>query len=300
MKKFKNTLTSLILILFLFPALCYSQKGTIKIFSELKGTNVYLDEVLQGADIITIDSVTSGSHYLKIVKDSVIVYGELVTVIENETTTILLKDSKEVQDKLKQGKLEKEQKLIDNNPNAVKQYKEKYLDIMVSTRYITETSTASESKYYPGYYSSKGKTASKSVSETIAITDWFIMQRKKQISYNTFAQIIGEQNKIDDIVAKNKIIKRKRTIKTAIGVPVFIAGLICLVPFVIAIEEEGGSWVLPGVGYFGGCMTGIGLLGSKPKYVSLNYDMDEAKEKSFIYNQNLKKELGLPVNYEPK
>ena len=105
MKKLKNIETPLILILFLLPVLCYSQKGTIKVFSELKGINVYLDEVFQGADIINIDSVTIGSHYLKVVKDNVIVYSELITVNQNAVTTAFIKDSEEVQNKLKNEKI---------------------------------------------------------------------------------------------------------------------------------------------------------------------------------------------------
>ncbi len=289
---------SLSLLVFLFPSLSYSQSGTIKIFSELEDVQVYLDEVPQGTDISIIESVSSGSHYLKLVKDSVIVYGELISVVENETTTVLLKDSKEVQEKLLQGKLNKEQKIIDDNPEGVKQYKEQYLDIMVSTRYITETSTVYESKYYPGYYSSTGKTNVNSVSETKEITDWFIIQGGQQISHNDFAQIIGEQDKIDDIDAQNKIIKRKRSNRTALGLAGLTVGAIGGYFFFAAITS-GGSWLMPCIVYVLGFEVGIMSLAMKPKYESVYYDMNEAREKILVYNQNLKKELGLPLSYEP-
>jgi len=299
MKKLRNIVTALILILLLSPASCYSQKGTIKVFSELKGINLFLDEVYQGADIINIDSVTIGSHYLKIVKDNIIVFGELVAVNENAVTTVLIKDSEQVQNKLSNEKLKMEKELLESKSDAVKEYNEKHLDILVNTRYVTETNTASESKYYPGYYSSTGKTASNSVSETKTYTDWFITQGAKQISHSTFAQIIGEQNKIDEIVAQNKIIKRKRVVRTVIGTPVLITGLVSG-GFLVAAIVSSNPWLLPGACYMGGFVGGIMLLVDKPTYKSVYYSNDEAKGKIAIYNQNLKKELGLPENYESK
>lgn len=287
------------LILFLLPVLCYSQKGTIKVFSELKGINIYLDEVLRGTDIITIDSVTSGSHYLKAVKDNVIVFGELIMVNQNAVTTALIKDSEQVQNKLKNEKLKMEKELLESKSDAAKQYNEQRLDILVNTRYVTETSTANQSKYYPGYFSSTGKSSSNSVTETKAYTDWFITQGGKQITYYTFAQIIGEQSRIDNIAAQNKIIKRKRVIRNVIGTPVLIVGLVGGGFFVAALSSS-SPWALPAVWYFGGTVTGMMFLIDKPKYKSVNYSNDEAKEKISIYNQNLKKELGLPANYEPK
>ncbi len=299
MKKLINSKTPLILILFLLPVLCYSQKGTVKVFSELKGINVYLDEVFQGSDNINIDSVTIGSHYLKVVKDNVIVYSELITVNQNAVTTAFIKDSEVVQNKLKNEKLKLEKDELESKSDAVKQYSEQHLDILVNTRYVTETNTSSESKYYPGYYSSTGKTASNSVSETKAYTNWFITQGARQISHSTFAQIIGEQKIIDDVAAQNKIIKRKRVIRNVIGTPILITGLVGGGFFVAAVVTT-NPWVLPGVIYLGGGVTGIALLTDKPKYQSVYYGNDEAKEKIAIYNQNLKEELGLPVNYEPK
>jgi hypothetical protein len=299
MKKLINIAASLILILFLLPVLCYSQKGTIKVFSELKDINVYLDEALQGSNIINIDSVAIGSHYLKVVKDNVIVFGELISVNKNSVTTVLIKDSEEVQNKLKNEKLKMEKEELESNPDAVKQYNEEHLDILVNTRYVTETNTASESKYYPGYYSSTGKTAPNTVSETKAYTNWFITQGAKEISHSTFAQIIGEQKKIDDNLAKNKNIKSKRVIRNIIGTPVLLTGLVGGGFFIAAIASS-KPWVLPAVWYLGGTVTGMMFLIDKPQYQSVSYGHDEAKEKITIYNQKLKKALGLPANYESK
>jgi lipopolysaccharide export LptBFGC system permease protein LptF len=60
-----------------------NKTGTLKIFSELTGITVYLDENKQGDDIRQINNVPVGSHYLKVLKDGVSIFGELVTVSEN-------------------------------------------------------------------------------------------------------------------------------------------------------------------------------------------------------------------------
>jgi len=71
MKKF----ILVILVLVGLSITATAQKGNLKIFSEIKGINIYLDETFQGTDIVTIDSVQIGTHYLKVMKDSVILYG---------------------------------------------------------------------------------------------------------------------------------------------------------------------------------------------------------------------------------
>ena len=127
-------LLAFVFVLSILPAL--AQKGTIKIFSEIENVEVFLDEEFIGFDIKTIDSVAIGSHYLKLIKDSIAIYGEVVNVNENAVTTILIKNTKEIQNKLLQDKAD-----------IIKQYKEQRLDVLISTRYITETSTESQSKY---------------------------------------------------------------------------------------------------------------------------------------------------------
>ena len=53
--------------------------GSVNIFSEFTGTSVYLNENKQGDDIKTINAVPAGNHYLKIMKDGVSIFGELIT-----------------------------------------------------------------------------------------------------------------------------------------------------------------------------------------------------------------------------
>ena len=76
-----------------------TKAGTIKIFSELTGITVYLDENKQGDDVRQINGVPTGSHYLKVLKDGISVFGELVTVTENSVTSILVKNDGKVAEK---------------------------------------------------------------------------------------------------------------------------------------------------------------------------------------------------------
>ncbi len=109
------------LIVFMFCIFCFSQTGSIKIFSEIENIEIYLDDVLQGSNIKNIDSVSEGSHYLKVFKNGVIIYGELIKVESNLTSTILIKKSEEMRKKYFAGKSEE-----------MKKYKEEKLNILIT------------------------------------------------------------------------------------------------------------------------------------------------------------------------
>jgi len=74
--------------------------GSINIFSEFTGTSVFLNENKQGTDIKTINSVPVGNHYLKIMKDGVSIFAELITVNDGQTTTVLVKNDGQVAEKI--------------------------------------------------------------------------------------------------------------------------------------------------------------------------------------------------------
>lgn len=87
------------MILFSFVTV-FAQTGTIKIFSEVKDIYVYVDEIMKGIDIKEITEVQKGTHYLKIVKESITIYEQIVLVEENSITSIVLKDSPDIANKL--------------------------------------------------------------------------------------------------------------------------------------------------------------------------------------------------------
>ncbi len=108
-------------IILLFSIFCFSQTGSVKIFSEIEDIEIYFDDVLQGSNIKKIDSVSVGSHYLKVLKNGVIIFGELLEVKNDLTSTILIKKSEEMKKKYFEGKSEE-----------MKKYKKEKLNILIT------------------------------------------------------------------------------------------------------------------------------------------------------------------------
>jgi len=289
-----------LLLLFLSPSLSYSQFGTIKIYYELKGVKVYLDEIFQGEDLDRIDTVSIGSHYIKFIKNEVLIYSDLITVIEKSETTILLKNTEEVQNRLMNDKLKKEKEIYDSKAEARRQYDLRRFDILVSKRYVTETNTTSQSRYYPGYYSNYGKSTSNSVSSTKEITDWFITQGSKRISHYEFAYIIQDQVKIENINNINKKIVRRQNVIGVIGFSIIFGGLIGGGGMMLLAYINSSAYLIPALTLVGGPLIGAIIVNFMPDKISLSYTFDDANAKIKKYNQNLKLELGLPLDYEPK
>ena len=311
-KQFKY-FVGLLLILAIVPTCSKAQEGTVKIFSELKGINVYLDDEFKGTDIIALYPVASGSHFLKVVKDEMIVFGELITVTPNAVTTILVKDSKEIQEKLLVGKY-KEQEI----------YKSKKLDILLDTKYITNTTGNTNSIFFPGYYSVSGYSAINTTSTTKTVTDWFIAKGTTiKISQYEFATITDNTKYLEDYKKQVKIAEINN-LKTArkmwrqpliAGVVVTTLGALIFDPEMemdidTAFDDEtwwpqflnfnSAMWILGGGGYLiWSILTPVSKY--NPNYTpEFNYyTLEEAIMQAKQYNQNLKKELGLPENYEP-
>ena len=95
MRKLASILLLMVLSLSLFGQ---TKTGTLKVFSELTGISVYLDDAKQGIDVKEINGVPVGSHYLKVLLGTVSVYGDLVEIKEGQTTTVLIKNTGQVQE----------------------------------------------------------------------------------------------------------------------------------------------------------------------------------------------------------
>jgi hypothetical protein len=315
---------NVIFILFFFCLLGFAQKGNIKIYSELKGVYVYIDEIFKGADVTSIDSVTSGNHYLKVLKEDVIAFGELISVKSNETTAILVKDSKEIQDKLLSKKF-KEQEM----------YRSKKLDVLLDTKYVTETSGNTQinentkSVYFPGYFSvlggskTTGNVSTNSTTVTKTETSWFITKGNQKISQDEFAQLTNNSDYFDKANQNKKVLEKYEQIKAQkpkwkidatsliIGAVFAGGGLLLYDPKVNPFDNNapegkvitnviGGSLGLVGsVAFLVGLFHHQRPYNPMPVFIS-PITMDDAIRDSKEYNRKLKIELGLPETYEPQ
>jgi hypothetical protein len=291
MKKLWRTYLGLIIIFTIIsPIRLIAQKGTIKIFSEVKGIHVYLDETFRGIDIISIDSVETGTHYLKVLKDETIVFGELINVMKNSTTSILIKNDE------KFG-----QKMLATKTDEINNYINNKLDVILSSG--SQTFTKGASTLFPGYYSYWG--FSNSVSTTVATTDWKIIKGGvKEISEWDFANITKNEK------LKNSIeLVRKKEAKTT-GIAALIAVPCILVATALLTDFVGTeSWLhkgKPHPDWEVGVATGAIVVGTisyaivmKKPYSGHFTTVEQAAKDAQEYNKALKESLGLPPNFEP-
>jgi hypothetical protein len=269
----------------------YAQKGTVKIFSELKPIKVYLNEELKGVDIITLDSVSSGSHYLKITKDEVIVYGEIIQVKAGEVTTILIKDSKENKDKLLQSKFKE-----------IQEYKDNRLEVLMSTNYVTSTTGVTKSTYYPGYYIATGVSRSNIQSSTTAVTDWFISQGGvKKVAEPDFARMVNHQAALASYAAD--VSGHKSHVKSRFNAGCITGGIFWTggtAFLIMGIRKKENAYLFPAGLFYLITLGAINIMDDDGKYPWKKHYMtvDDAVKYANEYNQNLKKRLGLPENFE--
>jgi hypothetical protein len=274
--------------------------GTLNIFSELTGISVYLDENKQGDDIKQLTGIPAGSHYLKVLKGGVSIFGELVTINEGQTTTVLVKNDGQVTEKIMESKVKERE-----------EYNAKKIDILFSTNSVSKT--AGSSTLFPGYYGYWGY--SNSVTSTSQIADFKIIQGGiKEISDPTLAGLVNNTQILNAYAADNAIYYKTQKVST-------IVMLSSLVPFTVMFIDmalkkpflhtnptgEGmnlqavPAWEWTGV-VFTLLIGWVGMkIGDKPQssYIKNHYyRVDEAAKDAQTNNKKLKEKLGLPESYD--
>ncbi len=93
-----------ILLSFVIFFQSFAQNGTLKIFSDIDDISIFIDELFVGKNSNSIDNLQRGTHYLKILKDSVVIYDTIISILEDATTSIVIKNSPQIMAKLIQAK----------------------------------------------------------------------------------------------------------------------------------------------------------------------------------------------------
>ena len=291
MKRFiLKYIASIVLMAFVFgclinpsPVHAAPNTGTLKIFSEVKGIDLYIDEQPQGKDKAEINDVQVGSHYVKAVKEGVTIYSELITVTAGAATTILIKDSGQVKEKVLESKYKEQQ-----------EYKSKKIDILLSKGMQTVGSSYTSSTYFPGYYSLFGSGWTTSSSTAYETTDWKIIQGGVQeISDVQFAALVNDSNALKE---NSDAWDRYNNNVLIFGV----IGVMGIVMTAAGLGAAGDSGVAVAAVGIVAAVIGCGVcLSAKEPSGHLIAPGDAAK-KAYEYNQGLKKQLGLPEDYEPQ
>lgn len=268
--------------------------GNVNIFSEFTGTSVYLNENKQGTDIKTINAVPAGNHYLKIMKDGVSIFAELITVTAGQTTTVLVKNDGQVAEKIMESKVKERE-----------EYQAKKIDVLFTTNGVS--TTAGSSTLFPGYYGYYGY--SNSVTNTQQVSDFKIIQGGvKEIGDMGLANAVKNTTVINRYAQINNSVAKQ----TSIGAFTFLGSLLIGIPLLIDMTGEKHflhkdtpvhpNWetgVLAGAvvtGTISYCIT----MNADKKIPSHYYRVDEAATDAKKHNDKLKKDLGLPESYDVK
>jgi hypothetical protein len=285
---------SILLLMFLCVSLIGQTKtGTLKIFSELTGINVYVDETKQTTDITSL-VLPVGSHYLKVLVGTTSVYGEIVEIKENTATTVLIKNTGQVQEKIMDSKIAERE-----------EYNNSKVDVVFSTNSLSQTT--GRSAMYPGYYGYYGFSNSNTV--TTQVSDFKIIKGGvKEIGDVSLAALAGNQAILNQNAADNLRITKMTNWGAGIFLGSFVIGgtvladMLVKKPFLHPVGTTAGGFE---VGVLATCIvTGIisyGLvMGADKSRPDHYYTVDGANKDAQAYDKKLKEKLGLPESYDVK
>ncbi len=268
--------------------------GTLNIFSEFTGTTVYIDDIKQGDDIKVVNGIPAGNHYLKVIKDGIGIFGELIAINPGQTTTVLIKNDGQVAEKIMESKSKERE-----------EYQAKKIDVIFTSNSVSTTQGAST--LFPGFYGYYGYSSS--VTNTSQISDFKIIQGGvKEIGDLGLANLVGNQNVINTYARINKSVNRSMNV----GLGMFLGGLLIGGPVLVDIlvdkpflHPDGTTapdWEI-GVATAGivSCTIGYAIvMGADKRYPRHYYSVDEAAKDAQEHNRKLKETLGLPESYDVK
>ncbi|MDX9730070.1 MAG: PEGA domain-containing protein [Bacteroidales bacterium] len=268
--------------------------GTLNIFSEFSGTTIFIDEKRMGDDVKIVNSIPAGNHYLKVMKDGVSIFGELIAINPGQTTTVLVKNDGQVAEKIMESKSKERE-----------EYQANKVDVIFSTNSVSTTQGAST--LFPGFYGYYGYSSS--VTNTSQVSDFKIIQGGvKEIGDLGLANLVENQNVINRYATINRSVTRQMNV----GLGMFLGALLIGGPVLVDILVEkpflhpdgttAPDWEI-GVataGIVAGTFGYLFVMGADKKYPKHYYRVDEAAKDAQEHNRKLKEKLGLPESYDVK
>ena len=280
-------------------AFAQTKVGTLKIFSELQGISVYIDEVKETVNSTSI-LVPAGSHYLKIIYQNTSVYGEIIEIKDGAITTVLIKNTGQVQEKVMEAK----------TPERA-EYNNLKVEVLFTTNAISQTT--GKSSYYPGFYGYYGYNKSNTV--TTQVSDFKIVQGGVQeISEMSLAALAGNNS----VLQANAKDNTRQVKEAGIGAFVFLGSLAIGLPLIIdmvhkATPSKPGGFLHPKTAVHPKWESGVLattiltgtisyciIMGSDKHKPVHYYSPDGANRDAQSYNKALKTKLGLPESYDTK
>ncbi|GAB4202989.1 MAG: hypothetical protein Fur0023_09490 [Bacteroidia bacterium] len=317
----KHMKKSLIFVsLLLIQLIVFAQQNSCKLYlySEFDNYDLYIDDVFKGKNVKSIDSMECGEHYVKVIYEDIVVFSEIISFGNNELKKLLLKKTKDV-----------EEKILSAKSKEIAEYRRKKISIGIDKKYITTTNVAlNQYTYKPLYGNYYGLNYSGNISgiqfseSEEKITDWFFVEggyvRMSDYEFiANYCQLTGNCEKYMDIQkrkeyidAENKKIEKinkRRMMWSGILAVVFVFGFLSLlwgflellVPLILndvdmAINIFIGGLVFTLIGLFGLGIKFKHLMSLPDKLLSLR----EALKMIDEYNLLLKKKLNLPESVD--
>lgn len=283
----------------------------LKIYSEVKGASIYIDDQLKGTDAVDITDIKPGTYYVKAMLGDNMIFSRVVTVTEGLSNTVLIKQ--QAQSAPPQQVQSAPQQQVPTVPQVQSAPRVQQLP---AARPITDALIAQKTEYRSKRISVIVKQLKTQQSRGMMITNETFM--------NTDIAAFGSQHTLTEniedwwIVTGDGTKLNENDFLTLVGDTAGLKGL----------NDEKNSefwWELGGLGGLavGGAVAISGATAStfdvgafagglvtmlcggtiaivvasemNQPHISPNY----AANKAYEYNLKLKQRLGLPENYEP-
>lgn len=92
--KIKLFLLLIFICIFQTTLLAQEKYGTLKVFTEIKGSQIYIDDKWAGQDSVVIEYIAVGTHYVRVQESGNVYFSKLVEIKPNEVNTVLVKAKK--------------------------------------------------------------------------------------------------------------------------------------------------------------------------------------------------------------
>lgn len=285
MKKLIVSCIAILICVLTFHSASLAASTELKIYSEVKGAEIYVDDQLKGTDSVDITSLKPGSYYVKAMLGGNMIFSKVVEVTEGQSNTVLIQlqgqSAPQIQPQVQPAT--SSQPETSGMLSQKAEYRNKRISVQVIKGFVNDWSTAANIAAYG---------AQNTIADS-SIVNWRIMLGDgNQLSDEDFLTLVGDSSKVKD-VRDQKSFQLGMTIFSGV---LSIGGLAASLGTVTASTMDTGTLIGGLVVFTGGSLAAV-IFGMQ--YTGYHLSPNFAADKAYKYNLQLKAKLGLPQEYEP-